>query len=124
MERIREVVTELRDWNVGIDTVALEFTIRRRLEGSMAELLENPENVDLLSEVILLMKAIVSLPMDVNLWQPQNMFWALLHSRTSDLTLSDEAVGRNGPPWIETLRALGEQLYFNIDAQLVARGDV
>ena len=123
-EKIRAVVNELRDWNVAIDTVALEFTIRRRLEGSMTELLENPENASLLSKVILLVKAIALLPMDVNLWQPQNMFWALLHPRSSGLSFSSGSAYRSGTFWTDTLRDLGEQLYFNVDAHIVARGDV
>ncbi|MDD2541555.1 MAG: DUF3536 domain-containing protein [Desulfuromonadaceae bacterium] len=125
IDRIGEVINELRGWNVRIDNVALEFTIRRRLEAAMAELLENPEKDEPLGKLILLVEAIVVLPIDVNLWQAQNIYWALLHSRTSDLFAGShdiERQGIQGASWIESLRKLGELLYFNVDAQLVAKG--
>ena len=44
MDRLREDVGEIESWHVTVDTVALEFIIRRRIEGAMAALLEEPEN--------------------------------------------------------------------------------
>ena len=121
---LTEDVNEIRSWNIGIDNVAFEFIIRRRLEGTMAALLEEPENGRHLTEVLLLVEAIASLPVVVNFWQIQNMYWTMLQSHASELSLSDQdSNGRSS--WSEALRNLGHLLFFNVPAVLAAsKGDI
>jgi alpha-amylase/alpha-mannosidase (GH57 family) len=121
---LTEDVNEIRNWNIGIDNVAFEFIIRRRLEGTMAALLEEPESSQRLTEVLLLVEAIALLPVVVNFWQIQNMYWTMLQSHASELSLSDE--DSNGRcSWSEALRNLGHLLFFNVPAVLAAsKGDI
>ena len=119
MDRLREDVNELGIWNVSVDDVALEFIIRRRLEGLMATLLEDPENARILSEVILLVEADALLPVDVNLWQTQNLYWAMLQSRTSE-NGSNEGGSSGLSSWSEAVKNLGQLLFFNETAVLAA----
>lgn len=112
--KIKEDVGEIESWHVPVDNVALEFIIRRRIEGAMAALLEEPENGQRLTEVILLVEAAALLPLQVNLWQTQNMYWDLVQSRASELPATDEAV-----------KVLGNLLFFNVPAVLEkAKGDI
>jgi len=124
IERLRDVVNEITSWDVALDSVALEFIIRHRLEGAMALLLVEPENSQLLSELILLIDAVASLPLKVNLWQTQNMYWTLLHSRAAFLKADAEETAEHGLLWNDSLRHLGELLYFNAGAVLAVKGDV
>ncbi|NTV48700.1 MAG: DUF3536 domain-containing protein [Geobacteraceae bacterium] len=124
IDRLKEVITEITGWDVAVDKVALEFIIRRRLEAAMAELLENPENAEQLGELLLLTEAIASLPIDVNLWQAQNIYWALLHSRDSEFWVNRKVADKNGTFWFESLRRLGELLYFNVNTQLEVKGNI
>jgi len=120
METLKEVVSEIRNWDIALDSVALEFIIRHRLENSMSRLLAEPDNDRLLSELILHVKAVASLPLAVNLWQTQNMFWELLHSRSGALLPApDETNEHDG-----SLTQLGGLLYFNAGAVLAAKGDI
>jgi hypothetical protein len=122
--RLREDVNEIRSWNIDIDNVAFEFIIRRRLEGKMAALLEEPESGRRLTEVILLIEAIALLPVVVNFWQVQNMYWNMLLSHAFDLRSSDQD-SNDRSSWSEALRDLGQLLYFNVPAVLAAaRGDL
>jgi hypothetical protein len=117
--RLKEDVNEIGSWNVGLDTVALEFIIRRRIEGSMAALLEEPENDQRLTELLLLVEAAALLPLEVNLWQTQNMYWTMLQSRASDLRSNDEEASERRS-WSESVRNLGQLLFFNVPAVLAA----
>lgn len=116
---LREVVDEIRSWNVGVDDVALEFIIRRRLEGAMEDLMAEPENIELMTALHLLVEAIASLPIGVNLWQTQNMYWAMLQSRAAELRCCETGACTPGS-WSEAIINLGQQLYFNVPSVLSA----
>ena len=122
--RLKEDLNETGSWNVVLDAVALEFIIRRRIEGTMAALLEEPENTQRLTEVLLLVEAAALLPLEVNLWQTQNIYWRMLQSRASDLR-SDDSGTSERRSWSEAVRNLGQRLFFNVPAVLAAaKGDL
>ncbi len=118
MGRLKEDVGEIESWHVTVDNVALEFIIRRRIEGAMAALLEEPENGRLFSEVLLLVEAVTLLPLQVNLWQTQNMYWTLLQSRASELPSTVGVANGLMIPWSEAVKNLGKLLFFNVPAVL------
>ncbi len=121
---LKEDADEIRSWNIALDTVALEFIIRRRIEETMAALLEEPENTQRLTELLLLVEAAALLPLEVNLWQTQNMYWTMLQARATELRST--AGGASGLIfWSEAVNNLGQLLYFNIPAVLAAaKGDL
>jgi alpha-amylase/alpha-mannosidase (GH57 family) len=120
---LTEDVNEIGSWNIDLDGVALEFIIRRRIEGMMSALLDGEENAQRLTELILLVEAAALLPFEVNLWQTQNMYWSMLQSRASDLR-SNGAETSERRSWSEAVRTLGQLLFFNVPAVLAAaKGD-
>jgi alpha-amylase/alpha-mannosidase (GH57 family) len=122
--RLSEDINEIGSWNVAVDNVALEFTIRRRIEGTMTALLEEPENDQHLTDLLLLVEAVALLPVEVNLWQIQNMYWTMLQSRASELR-SGPVVASGQISWSEAIRNLGQLLFFNVPAVLAAaKGDI
>jgi alpha-amylase/alpha-mannosidase (GH57 family) len=113
--RVREDVSEIKSWDVTPDCVALEFIIRRRLEKTMAALLEEPENALRLGELFELIEAVLLLPVDVNLWQTQNMYWTMLQASNAALT-PNIAETHTLCCRSEAIQKLGEVLHFNIPA--------
>jgi alpha-amylase/alpha-mannosidase (GH57 family) len=119
-DELRAVVSEITLWNVAVDHVALEFIIRRRLEGAMAALRAGPEDDRRLGEVLHLVESIAALPVGVNLWQAQNIYWDMLKSCAPGCRSGAmETRSRS-----EAVRKLGHLLYFNEGAVLAARGDL
>jgi hypothetical protein len=117
--RLTEDINEIRSWNIAIDNVAFEFIIRRSLEGKMAALLEEPENAQRLTEVLLLVETIASLPVVVNFWQIQNMYWTMLQSQASELRLSDhDSDGRSSERALKLASA-----FFNV-LLTAAKGEI
>ena len=119
IEKVKEVIGEISNWKIAVDKVALEFIIRRRLEAAMGVLLLQPEDTTLLDELLDLVEAITTLPVSVNLWQAQNIYWSMLQS----YILKSEAVNgniyRSG-----SFEKLGKLLYFNINTDSAAKGDL
>jgi hypothetical protein len=119
MSILREVVSEIKDWHVAVDGVSLEFIIRRRLEGAMGKLQEEPENELLLHEVLNLVESIAALPIEVNLWQAQNMYWDMVQFSSLNSQLSTEE-SDDYRVRSEVFNRLGQLLYFNMQAVLAA----
>ncbi|MDD2732894.1 MAG: DUF3536 domain-containing protein [Desulfuromonadaceae bacterium] len=120
IDTIRDIVSEINDWDIGVDNVALEFIVRRRVEAAMAALLDNPEDGQCIGEVLHLAESIAALPIGVNLWQAQNMYWDMLKSRTTGKQSRCE--GENDLSGEgEAVRKLGHLLYFNVEAALAAK---
>ncbi len=124
IDSLRDVVNEITNWDVSLDSVALEFIVRHRLEGAMSSLQEDPKNNRNLSELLQLVEAVTSLPLAVNLWQIQNMYWTLLHSSASDFHPNAEVADNHDTSRIESIRKLGELLYFNTGALMAAKGGI
>jgi len=122
LQRLQELVNEIRDWQVSLDTVSLEFIIRRRLERAMAALLEQPQDEQAAEEALQLMASISALPIAVNLWQVQNMYWELLQQGCGDQPPAP-TTPTDRPVWCETINRLGQLLFFNVPAvQATMRG--
>jgi hypothetical protein len=83
----------------------------------MAALLEEPENGQLLSEVISLVEAVALLPLAVNLWRTQNMYWTMLQRCASEVP-SSAGMASGLISWSEAVKNLGEMLFFNVPAVL------
>jgi Domain of unknown function (DUF3536) len=116
MDSLREIVSEVKSWNVTLDNVALEFIIRHRLESAMSSFMEEPENSRILNELLLLVESVSSLPLEVNLWHVQNMYWDLLHLKVPDVHKISGIAGSQGRSNAGPLTKLGEMLYFNAGA--------
>jgi hypothetical protein len=113
--KVREYADEIKNWNVTLDCVALEFIIRRRLEKTMAALLEDPDDAARLSGIHELVEAILLLPVVVNLWQTQNMYWTMLQTHATMLCAT---IGEAQSLCCrsEAIKKLGDVLQFNISA--------
>ncbi len=124
IESLREVVNEIKGWNAGVDNVSLEFIIRRRLEAALAALQQEPDSELLLTEALNLVESISELPVGINLWQTQNMYWAMLQSHAEYLQSGNGESGKRSS-WGEAVKKLGQLLYFNVPAVLAAaKGDL
>ena len=61
----------------------------------------------------------------MNLWQTQNMYWTLLHSRASELPSTVGVANGLMIPWSEAVKNLGKLLFFNVPAVLEkVKGDL
>ncbi|PKN13322.1 MAG: glycoside hydrolase [Deltaproteobacteria bacterium HGW-Deltaproteobacteria-4] len=124
MTRLQETIDEIGIWKVGVDKVALEFIVRRRLERAMDALQEEPESPQRQTDVSQLLEAIAHLSIEVNLWEVQNQYWDLIRSRGIDFSPHAGETARPGTAGVEFLRKLGGLLHFNVGVDLTSRGEL
>ncbi|HEY5381774.1 MAG TPA: DUF3536 domain-containing protein [Acidobacteriaceae bacterium] len=94
--------------NVTLETALLSFTADKRMKRAMVQLEDAVEsqNLSVLYETLAVAESLQSLPMDVNLWQAQNIWNDML--RRSDSRLSSRE-------WREGFLKLGTIMNINVD---------
>ncbi len=110
LDHIKHLLEEAERWNVTLDIPGLAYRLKNSL-GRMAErfqayptemgpMLALEQSVDLAS----------SLPFEVDLWQPQNIYCRLLENIYPELVAKAQAEDEAARSWIEHFISLGEKL--------------
>jgi alpha-amylase/alpha-mannosidase (GH57 family) len=102
--------------NVALDVPLLSYTADRRMKRAMVRLegAVEQQNLRVLHETVAIAESIRSLPMDVNLWQAQNIWNDLLRRGSDNRYWSRE--------WRDGFRALGLALNILVDELVVEEG--
>jgi len=117
-EKIRDIMKDTKRWNITLDTVEIEFIIRRALEGMMDELYKNPPDISLLLKVQKTVELIKSLPFSINLWQAQNIFYRLSRITYGELLMKAKSGNEDASLWVDKFKQIGQSLFFNVDTIL------
>ncbi|MEX2262988.1 MAG: DUF3536 domain-containing protein [Bryobacteraceae bacterium] len=80
LERVRALFEEAQAVQTPLDSVRLEFVLRRRLEKLIDQFQEEPGELQCLQELGRTVSLAQSLPFPVALWKPQNAFYEMLGS--------------------------------------------
>jgi alpha-amylase/alpha-mannosidase (GH57 family) len=115
---VRKIYDEMMRWGVAVDTVDIEFTIRRRLEAEMKRLVVHPADLAAMSSVEKLLCIVNSLDIKMNLWQVQNLYYRLARRTLARGTPVTEAGNVLPSEWLARLNTLGENLSFNVRASI------
>ncbi len=113
-EKVRNIMKEMKRWNVMTDSVELEFIMRRTLEEMMNKLWRNPPDIPLISEVQKMLDLIRTMPFSINLWQAQNIFYAITKTTYKELLEKAKSEMRMQSLWLEKFRQVGQSLFFNV----------
>jgi alpha-amylase/alpha-mannosidase (GH57 family) len=101
--------------HVALDSDLLSYTADKRMKRAMVRLeaaaeQQSPQNLSILNETLAIAEALRTLPMEVNLWQAQNIWNSLL--RRSDATYWSRE-------WREGFRKVGLALNISVDDLVV-----
>jgi len=112
--RIEELLQEARTVPVTLDSTALEYTFRRRIESLAATLVANPTDLDALRKLAAAVALTEILPFHSDLWAVQNACYRLTRDIYPDRVRAapDDA---DAAEWIETFRTIGNRLSIQLD---------
>jgi alpha-amylase/alpha-mannosidase (GH57 family) len=78
---VKNLVDTAATWQVELDTDGIGFDFKETLEKMAAELVNDPDNIDVLKNLLDAVVLARSLPFPVDLWKVQNLYWGMLQSR-------------------------------------------
>lgn len=110
---ISGIVREIAKWSLSYDTLETELIIRSRLKDLMTRFQEKPFDLSLPDAMQTTMELARLLPINVNLWEVQNIYYAM--ARTVYYDISKKAVQEktDAVRWTQAFLKLGEA--FNFD---------
>ncbi len=118
VDRIQHLINEIKKWQVPIDSVDIEFTVRRKLEKMMEDLFTNPSDLDLLLNIQKMLELLKLLPVEINYWQAQNIYYKIVKIAFMDFVLKAKDGNEDAKKWLSTFEYSGEMLFFNISSLL------
>lgn len=78
LEQLKRLAEEIKEWSVEIDKTALEFAANQKINKLMEKLSKNPENVSLLETIDKTLKILSTLPLELDLWKAQNIYFSII----------------------------------------------
>ena len=112
LDGVGRILTEMKDWNVSLDIIDLEFLIRRKIERMMEEFRGNPENIDSLEELCMLLEFFAGIPVELNYWKVQNIWFEMAKTEYPRFFAYSHTGEESGVRWLEEFGKLGELLGF------------
>jgi len=104
---------EAKSWQVELDAPALGYALGKSLERLAGRLREQPDDAELLLRLDSLVG--LALPLPVNLWPIQNLFYGVLKSDYTAWRQRSEEGSAAAALWVERFRALGGKLGVRVE---------
>ncbi|MFZ5905962.1 MAG: DUF3536 domain-containing protein [Nitrospirota bacterium] len=113
-DRIQAVFGDMKRWEVPLDTVEIEFAVRRGLENLMENFSLNYQDTDLLLEIQKRLELLRLFPIEINYWQTQNIFYRLAKTRYPEMLARARSGDKEAGRWTAIFTYVGEMLSFAI----------
>jgi alpha-amylase/alpha-mannosidase (GH57 family) len=117
-DRVQDLLAEIKKWEVDIDTVEVEFAVRRKMEELMERLSANPSDLALIGEIQTRLELAKLLPLEINYWQTQNLYYKIAKRAAHDIALKAGPHDESSLRWLNAFKYPGALLSFNLSSLL------
>ncbi len=111
VERVRSLLAEGQANKIIFESDTLAYAFKRHLDRLSEEFVKNPDDLEVLQRLSNSAGLLRTVPFEVNLWKPQNIYYRV----AAGLSEKPPAVDEKSRAWAEKFKALGEQLGFKKD---------
>ena len=111
-ERIKSLLAESRAMNIGIERDELGYAAKKHFDRLSEKLSRAPEDLNTLRRLTDSAALLPLLPFEVNLWQPQNIYYQLAAAVLPGLRKGKDEAART---WTDNFQMLGQHLNFPPD---------
>lgn len=109
-DRIEALIKDATRGNIPLDTKLLEITLRRRLEQTERQLLDDPANFTRLEQFHRELMLIPCMPFEINLWEIQNNYWGLVQTIMHEFKYKAMRGDEDARRWLDIFRKVGDLL--------------
>ena len=108
--RIHRFLEEAKSMSADLDVSGIEYAARRTLIRLANEFRQYPGDLDRIQALSAAIDMVTALPFEVNLWEPQNIYYEILQSLYPTLGKKAREHDDAAQQWTRTFLALGEKL--------------
>jgi alpha-amylase/alpha-mannosidase (GH57 family) len=109
-QRVDDLLEEVRRTGIGLDTVTLEFTLRRHIERAARRWIERPTELPSLESFAAVVDVAGRMPFPVDLWLAQNLCFEVLESSYPQMEALANLSDDTARAWIERFGELATGL--------------
>lgn len=109
-EQIAALLEEVKQYQISLEEPVLRHTLEQTLEQIAGQLDADPGALGRLGELDQAVALARSLPFEVNLWKPQNVYYKLVHSVYPDYRRRADGGEEEARTWLERFITLGDRL--------------
>jgi alpha-amylase/alpha-mannosidase (GH57 family) len=115
VERVHSLMEQVRAAKVNLDATTLEYALRMALEPLLEQFAANPNNMEFLERIEALASLAHSLPFEVVLWRPQNIWFDMRNTVFDEFSKRAAAGDADAAAWVERFLNLGRSLLAQVD---------
>ena len=113
-DQLQKSIEEAKRWSLELDRVTLGFVASRRINKLMEKLYEKPEDVSRMENVETLLWILRLLPLDLNLWKSQNIYFHIGKQLYNSMREKAEKGEGSAKKWVEHFHSLGRYLQVKV----------
>ena len=114
MKRLTNLVDEARRLSLNLDIETINFEAARRISQLMNELIEEPEDLELLLQIEQLLSILNQITGDLDLQNPQNIFYSIAKNIYPNILKKANANDEDAGKWVDHFRNLAQHLDLEI----------
>jgi alpha-amylase/alpha-mannosidase (GH57 family) len=110
-DRIEKLVQEAKKWGLELGEKNLGFVASQRINSLMEQLSKAPEEISLLETIEIAFKVLSALPLQLDLWKAQNIYFALGKEWYDEMEERAAGGDEASKEWIDHFKRLGDNLH-------------
>lgn len=118
IERIQNIINDIKKWNVLVDSLDLEYLICRKIGKIFDDFYKNPSDISFLQKIKTMLKVVSLMPFEVNLWNVQNIYYKTAKTVYKEYLQKSISGNEGAVRWVEEFKQIGKGLFFNTHAVL------
>ena len=123
-DKLQNLLHEVQYWSVELDKSTLGFVGSRRLNSLMEKLQEDPEDPEIIEELIDSLKVLQELNIDLDLWKAQNILFSLIMENYKKYMDKAREGDEKKKSWINQINELQKKLEVNIRIDKFTNGNL
>ncbi len=110
IEQVRKLLDEARSGGINLDATALEYTLRLTIERLFQKFAAASNDSALVQRLEAVVDMARSLPFEVVLWTPQNVWWDVRRNFFEERNQRAQQGDERCRAWVQHFTSLGEKL--------------
>lgn len=114
LDRLQNLVEEVKRWSFELDKTTLGFVASQKINTLMERLFQTPEDVSLLETIEAIFKILSALPLELDIWKAQNIYFSIGQQLYAEMGERAEKGDETAEKWVEHFNSLGNYLSVRI----------
>jgi alpha-amylase/alpha-mannosidase (GH57 family)/AraC-like DNA-binding protein len=110
LDEITKTIDELKRFSFSVNKDKVGYVAGKKVTALMERLMKNPEDTDLIEGIGALLKSVRNLPVEIELWRSQNIFFDICKTYRGGISERAQKGDKNAKRWLDRFDELGNYL--------------